>query len=161
MSEGGGEDFAEDVERCGFTSEGLELKGGLAKEHFVAGDEGGVLFLGLFEEFGHAGVVDGVENDCAGGEGDVDIVEGGGVGVGVHAQGCAVDVGVVRGGGELIEWFGGGVVEFGGECFGFFESAVVDGDGGSVCGEASDDGSGGSAGAEDGDAFALYICAFA
>src|SRR5438067_2482147 len=80
--------------------------------------------LGLLDEFGYAGVVDGVEDDGIFVEGRVgEIVEGAGGGFGVHAQGGAVDKGLVRGGGELVDGGGGGAPpwEFVGEGLGFFE----------------------------------------
>ena len=62
---------AHEVEGGVFTGPGFELAGGLADEHLDTGDGPGAGGAGGLEEAGFDGVVDGVEDEVFGGEGDV------------------------------------------------------------------------------------------
>ena len=142
------EDLVEGVEGGGLLGPGLELGGGLPHEHFGAGDGGAAGGAGFAEQSGFDGVVDGVEDDGA----RPPLVHdaGGGVDVGGHADGGAVDQDLGGRVGEVVERSGMSA-EFVGEGLGAVGGAVVDGDVGTVVGEAGDDGAGGSACPDDGD----------
>src|SRR3954454_22206919 len=85
------DDLAHERGGGGFMGPGFELARGLADEHLDAVDGFGAGGLGGLQELGLHGVVDGVEDEVVGGELDVEAVDGGGAGVGVHADGRGVD----------------------------------------------------------------------
>ncbi len=124
-----------------------KLLGGLADEHFSAGDSGGAGLGGLAEQKSLLRIVDGVKDSHVGGQGVRG--EGGGLGVGVHADTGGINDDSGRSLGEIGQRDSSGG-KFFGQLLGPGSSAVVDEDLSTGMGEAGNYGPRGTTGTEDG-----------